>query len=300
MTAAADRPGVLCVGRVYCDLVFTDLPRLPTLGTETFAGGLSLHPGGGAAITAAYLAALGRPAFLGAFLPADPFGTQVAQELSRLAVDCSFARFAAAGLDPQVTVAMATGGDRAFVTRDAGPAAPAFDAAALRDAGIGHLHVGELKTLAERPDLLDLAEAAGLTVSLDCGWDDGLTTQAAALIERVAVFLPNADELDRLEAMGLTPRGQMVTAVKRGAEGARALVGDTMTEARAHPAKVVDTTGAGDAFNGGFLHGWLEGLPLAECLAEGIACGTQAVSAAGGTTGALAIRQDRLGLAAAQ
>jgi len=210
--------GGLCVGRVYCDLVFTDLPRMPSKGTETFAGGLSLHRGGGAAITAAYLAAIGRPAFLAAHLPAAPFDASVSVGLAALGVDLSFCA-PATSPEPQMTVAMVQGGDRAFLTRDAGKAIPPLDAGAVRAAGIGYLHVGELKTLAGRPDLPDLAEAAKLTVSLECGWDDGLTADVAGLIARTDLFLPNAEEKAHLATLGLSPSPRVATVVTRGAEG---------------------------------------------------------------------------------
>ena len=282
MRQAADRSGVLCVGRVYCDLVFTGLPRLPTMGTEVFADGLTLHAGGGAAITAAYLAALGRPAFLWAHLPSAPFDAPVTAQLARHGIDT---RFCAPGDGPQVTVAMAGAGDRAFLTRQTGAACPPLDAKAVAAADIGHLHVGELRTLREAPWLLDVARKAGLTVSLDCGWDDGQEA-VADLIGAVDVFLPNADEAAQLAALGLPERPAPVTVVKRGAEGARLLAPGLSLDAPAEPARVVDTTGAGDAFNGGFLHGWLSGQEAAECLSLGVACGAQAVAAAGGMTGA--------------
>ena len=66
MSAASASPAVLCVGRLYCDLIFTDVPRMPTLGTETFAGGFELHAGGGAYITSAWLASLGHATALAA------------------------------------------------------------------------------------------------------------------------------------------------------------------------------------------------------------------------------------------
>lgn len=51
-------PGVLCVGRVYCDVVFSGLQDLPASGQEVYASDLSMHAGGGAAISASYFASL--------------------------------------------------------------------------------------------------------------------------------------------------------------------------------------------------------------------------------------------------
>ncbi|PWJ11452.1 carbohydrate kinase family protein [Jannaschia seohaensis] len=291
----AERPGVLCAGRVYCDLVFTGLPRLPTAGTEIFADDLSLHPGGGAAITAAYIAALGRPAFLAAHLPSAPFQAPVAAGLERCGVDLNLSKPSTEPGAFQLTVAMAHGGDRAFVTRDVGPAVPTLDAASLRAARIGHLHIGELKTLVERPDLLTLARAAGLSVSLDCGWDDALTASVAPLIEAVDLFLPNAEEMARLTALGLCPAPRGATVVKRGAEGSSTPGGPCLPPPAA---RVVDTTGAGDAFNGGFLDAWLSGAPLLACQEAGNTCGARAVSHPGGTAGAEALRRARVEMAA--
>jgi sugar/nucleoside kinase (ribokinase family) len=45
----------------------------------------------------------------------------------------------------------------------------------------------------------------------------------------------------------------------------------------------VDATGAGDAFNGGFLHGYLAGWPLKECMRAGNVCGALATTGAGGS-----------------
>ncbi|MEO0388888.1 MAG: carbohydrate kinase family protein [Pseudomonadota bacterium] len=277
------RPGVLAVGRLYCDLIFTGLPRLPSMGTEVFAGGLGLYPGGGAVITAAHLAELGRPAALSAIVPAPPFDAAMMAAIEAASIDVGLSARAEPGADPQLTVALADAGDRAFVTRRVGPAAPPLSAAELLGQGFGHLHIGELATLVERPELLALAREAGLTVSLDCGWDDGLEASAArSLIPAVDVFLPNAAEVALLENLGVPGPWAPLTAIKCGADGARAEVDGHVITAPTRAVPVVDTTGAGDAFNAGFLDAWLDGGPVAACLAAGNAKGAEAVQRAGG------------------
>ncbi|MCK0168340.1 PfkB family carbohydrate kinase [Jannaschia sp. S6380] len=291
---------VLCLGRLYADLVFTGVPALPTLGTETFAGGLALHAGGGAAITAAYLAASGREVALAAHLPGAPFDDGILADLRGQGVDTTLLAADPVPRDPQVTVAIVAGGDRAFLTRATGAVAPEIDISALGARGFVHLHIGELRTLVDRPALLEQARSAGMTVSLDCGWDAGLDAGVAPLVAGVDLFLPNADESAYLTDLGLPVRPAPLTVVKRGDRGATAHDGGTPIDRAARSGPCRDPTGAGDAFNAGFLHRWLDGRPLPDCLEGGIECGAAAVAAVGGMTGTKAIRQSRTGLAAAQ
>ncbi|MFN3144343.1 MAG: carbohydrate kinase family protein [Paracoccaceae bacterium] len=283
MTRRAQRRGVLSVGRAYCDLIFTGLPRLPSMGTEVFAGGLGVHTGGGAPITAAHLALLGRPSALAAVLPVEPFATLVQRDLSAVGVDLRLSRAAPPGSDLQATVAMTDAGDRAFLTRRTGPAAPLPSPQDLLRMDIGHMHVGELTTLVELPELVEIVAAAGVSLSLDCSWDDEIDAKAAApLIAAVDVFLPNAAEAAQLAGQGLQRPFAPLTVIKSGAEGATAETGQGRQSAPAFAAEVVDTTGAGDAFNAGFLNAWLDGGTVEACLRAGNAAGAKAVSTRGG------------------
>ena len=63
------------------------------------------------------------------------------------------------------------------------------------------------------------------------------------------------------------------------------LDGDAVVQVPAYRALTVDTTGAGDSFNAGFLHRWLDEAPLLECLRLGAACGALSTRALGGTAG---------------
>ena len=276
---------VLCAGRLYCDVVFTGAPRLPTLGTEVFAEGLSLHAGGGAFITGATLSALGDHAAQLSVLPAAPFDTTVLAQLSAQKVSSNLCSKPPPGTDPQITVAIPCGKDRAFLTRAPGSALPDISTRDL--AGFTHLHVGELGTLEENPHLIDMARAGGLTISLDCGWQDQFRAEAQALIAAVDVFLPNQQELAALMAIGVPECCAELTVVKYGEKGARAKrrgQSDWHHEA-SQPVAMVDATGAGDAFNGGFISQWLKGASLQSCLRQGNICGAASVQSAGGVGG---------------
>ncbi len=278
-------PTILCAGRVYCDLVFTGAPQLPVLGSETFASGLSLHAGGGAAITAAAFSMLNWPVAVMAKLPAMPFGDIVLNDLKAAGISTDLCDVADQNCAPQVTVAIPHAEDRAFLSHKSGPAIPSVQ---LPEGPWRHLHIGELRTLLEHPELVTLARDQGMTVSLDCGWDDelmGLGQSVSDKIAAVDVFLPNASEYDHLKASGLTLQSETLTVVKNGAKGSQALVEGDWINRSVMLANVVDATGAGDAFNGGFLVGWLSGHTIETCLDAGNKCGAAAVTMPGGITG---------------
>ncbi|MGB3407253.1 MAG: PfkB family carbohydrate kinase [Jannaschia sp.] len=257
---------------------------MPTLGTEVFAPGLSLHAGGGAFITGATLAAMGHDVWQFSVLPAPPFDAIVQAEMTGHGIVASACKPSAVGADPQITVAIGTQDDRAFLTRMVDAAVP--DLANLQFSDFSHLHVGELRTLQETPALLANARSAGLTVSLDCSWQDSYDKDAAALIADIDVFLPNEREAAALAASGIAETCARLTVVKCGRNGARARGRNdpTWTRHAGVPTKVLDATGAGDAFNAGFLSCWLDRAPLERCLAKGNACGAAAVQVIGGAT----------------
>jgi sugar/nucleoside kinase (ribokinase family) len=288
---SAGRDLVLSIGRLYCDIVFRGLDAMPRLGEERFAETVAIVPGGGGFITAAHLAALGTHACLLARIGTDPLSGTLAPALTESGVDLRWLeRTPEAG--PQPTVVMVQDGERAFLSRRAGSARPATLDAALADPAARHLHIAEFATLAEIPDLIDRAKRAGLTVSLDPSWDDDwirrpdLTARAAG----ADIFLPNAaearaiancDDLDR--AGSRLARHFPVVLVKDGANGARLFQRDrSIALVAPEGGPVLDTTGAGDAFNAGFLAAWLAGRAPEQALAEGIACGTLSVRSVGG------------------
>lgn len=289
---ATQYPAVLSIGRIYCDLIFTGLAALPEPGREVFADNLNMAAGGGAYITAAHLAHTGRASALVARLGLDALSAGLAPELEAAGIDLQFLeRSVEAG--PQVTVASVIGNDRAFLSRRAGSALPATLDAALNWSQAGHLHIAEYATLHEIPDLVSRAKARGLTVSLDPSWDESLIYDPALLkaCAGIDIFLPNKEEAlaitgcDEPQAM-LDRLAEVfpVVVLKGGAEGAWLRSAEHNLHARSEKVPVIDTTGAGDAFNAGFINAWLSEADAQTALNAGIRSGSLAVQAAGGTS----------------
>jgi sugar/nucleoside kinase (ribokinase family) len=133
--------------------------------------------------------------------------------------------------------------------------------------------------------------ARGVTTSWDFGWNPALRQRpgfrellgAADFIfvnELEAVLY--ARRRDFRAAVSYWRTASRNTVIKLGPKGSRWIVGDDDRSAPAPRVRVVDTTGAGDAFNGGFLTAWLNGRSPRECLRLGNHVGAQSTREAGG------------------
>ena len=162
--------------------------------------------------------------------------------------------------------------------------------------GYEHLHVAsyflQRELRPELPSLFRRAKALGLTTSFDPGHDpyeEWGREVADAFCDASVLFL-NDVELRRITGSGSVLRGLQALAtdsttvvVKLGARGAAALhAGDEAERVPALDVEVRDTTGAGDSFNAGFLHGWLRGCSLTEALRRGVVCGSLSTRSLGG------------------
>jgi sugar/nucleoside kinase (ribokinase family) len=181
-------------------------------------------------------------------------------------------------------VHLAHAGDRAQLTVKGAMAAlteAAIPGELVRSAR--HLHVSSYYLLdGLRPGLPALARAArgaGASVSLNPQadpeerWDADLGG-LAALVDVLFV--------NEMEDAAIDSSGFPLVVVKRGARGAAARWADGAAEHPGIPAEVIDTTGAGDSFDAGFLASRLAGEPVEQALALACACGALSTRAAGG------------------
>jgi sugar/nucleoside kinase (ribokinase family) len=300
-------PLVLVVGDINPDLVLRG-DVVPRFGqAEQLLDTADLVIGGSAGITAHGFARLGRSVSVVAAIGADTLGRTVTAALAAAGVDVD-GLVIRAGEPTGLTVVLSAGSDRAILTLPGViPSLSADDVRAavarLRPSGLRHVHVCSLflqPALAlELPGLLAEIRTDGVTTSLDTN-DDPAAAWAGVtdLLPHLDLLLPNRREALALaratgsDETGLTAacrslarRGPLVI-VKDGPSGARAVdaTGEVTREPGRHAA-AVDATGAGDSFNAAFVDGWLDSLPVAECLRRGVTAGASSVGAIGGTAG---------------
>ena len=85
------------------------------------------------------------------------------------------------------------------------------------------------------------------------------------------------------EALRRLSNADNTVVVKKGEQGAIATArGSESVEVASIRVDALESTGAGDAFNGGFLNAWMDGAPLRDCLLAGNICGSLSTRSPGG------------------
>lgn len=281
---------ILIPGHYFCDIIFTGIPGFPALGTELFTKGLSVVPGG-VMNTVVGLTRLGvQVGWLSTL--GDDFFSQFVAGIARLeGVDLSQVAFSGQSLK-RVTVVMSYPHDRAFVTYvDKAPDLIPRLYQALETMSFRHLHYTGLQVDERIPDLIHACHAKGITVSMDCQHREQTLAEplVRSIVSSLDLFLPNAVEAQRLtqtttldEAASLLRELVPYLVIKDGQHGAHAWINGRYFHAPAIEVDPVDTTGAGDIFNAGFLTAWLQTNSPTECLRWGNIAGGLSLRGYGG------------------
>lgn len=160
-----------------------------------------------------------------------------------------------------------------------------------------HLHVAsyflQTKLQPDLPALFKRARDLGLTTSLDTNYDPSEKWSGFdELLAVTNVFLPNEAEAKSLtgaenvdEAASRLKVKVEAFAIKLGKDGALGISKSQRVRMNSIPVNVVDTVGAGDSFDAGFIYGYLNGWELEKSLRLACVCGALSTQQAGGTNG---------------
>ena len=289
---------VIAIGELNPDLIVTGLERLPVLGREIISEHSSLELGSSTSICASGLAALGlKTAFYGK-VGDDLYGKTTAGLLKKNGVDTGNV-IVDGNIYTGLTIALNVGNDRALVTVPG-----AIEELSIEDIDIEilnetkHIHVGSFflqkKLQSGLSRLFIEAKKRGVTTSLDCGWDDtGIWDNGIfEVLKYTDVFIPNETEALHLtrkdsieEALDFFAGILKTIVIKLGAKGAALKSGDEILTSPAYDTGTpIDTTGAGDSFNAGFIFGFINGYNHEKCLQIANACGSLSVIRKGGAS----------------
>lgn len=289
--------GLLVFGEFFLDLVFYALPTVPRMGEEVKTDRFERFPGGGLATTSLVANGLGTHTAVITRIGEDARGSAAWQRILRsgISVDCCEVH---PYLPTATTVCAAFDGDRMMITHDA--INRNLEKLLKRKAvkkkirSSGHLHLAcALWPPKKWSSAIRKFSDQSLTVSADIGWNPELmqSPQLPSVLRNLEFVFPNEVEARAMtgeksidQAAKQLARWVRIPVIKLGRHGSLAVVHGKIVRMKSLPVRAVDATGSGDAFNGGFLHGYLAGWPLEDCLRAGNICGALAATRPGGSS----------------
>lgn len=301
---------VICVSLINLNILVR--PVGPDVFTRdaTVVEDYNIVVGGDGTNQAVVLSSLGRKAGVAGKIGKDALGQIAMQMLEQRGVDHSLIRVDEQEQTAICLVMIGNDGNRNFVIKRG-----ACDHFSLSDVDLDAitearvLNIGSLFTFRalygdDLAKLLAHARAKGLITCADSMYD---SYQIGADVMRPVLkyldyFLPSYEEaryLTGLEepermAQALLDLGVKTVGIKLGGEGCLLADGTQMLRLPVFSVPVVDTTGAGDNFIAGFLHGVLQGWNLKQCgqfASAASAISIQSVGATGAVTSAAQVHQ---------
>jgi sugar/nucleoside kinase (ribokinase family) len=280
---------IVMPGYLFCDVIFRGIPQMPALGEEVFCDALDIRVGG-AFNTVSLMHGLGLKVGLLADVGNDLFSKFILSEFQSVGVSTSLMRLHQKPM-PAITSVLSFSSDRSFITymKDHDNLEP-FDADLFDKFSVRHFHLPGLKEAFSSLNLINRAIEKGITISMDCQWHPDFmdSKEVWDIINKVDIFLPNEKEAlyltkenDVEAALSIIGLKAKSTVIKLGRLGALGKDENGIYKIPTLSVDVIDTTGAGDSFNAGFLFGYLNHLPILDSIIYGNICGSLSVTVPG-------------------
>jgi sugar/nucleoside kinase (ribokinase family) len=283
---------VLVTGRYFCDVVITGLPEMPRLGYEVWGRQCEILPGA-SFIPAVALHRLGLHVAWPCYFGNDLFSRFVREQARREGLnEAWFLEYDHPALG--ITISFSFARERAFVSYE--DKIPELQYPGL----IRQLHPRWIMLMKlwkgdVLEGIIEAARESHTAIFMECQANEESLAdpQIVSALKRVDVFSPNLEEALQLtgaphvdaalaELAALSP----LVVVKAGKEGAIAQQGSRIVRVPGIKVDAVETTGAGDNFDCGFIYAQIQGYSLEDSLRCGNICGGLSTEAYGGVTAA--------------
>jgi len=291
------RLDVAVVGEINPDLILYGVPKDLKPEREALAQGFRLTLGSSSAIFAHNLAVLGTRVGMAAKVGRDALGKLAVDWVSSGGVDVTTIRQAGSGSATGLTVILTHPHERFILTYPGTIFELAYEDLDLDYLfSARHLHISSyFLQKALRPKVADLfcqARRRGLTTSLDTNDDpdDLWSDDVQETLRHVDIFFPNEREAKKIartddeeRALAILSERVGIVAVKLGSRGAMARQGSAEWRSSPLSVHVADAVGAGDSFDAGFIHLFLQHASVAQCLDFANVAGAYSTTREGGT-----------------
>ncbi|NPV54996.1 MAG: sugar kinase [Firmicutes bacterium] len=300
-------PQVVCIGILVADVVGRPIDRIPDKGKLVLVDNMELHTGGCATNTGTALARLGFDTAVIGKVGADGFGDFILKRMTENGLNVEGVVIDPSTNTSATMVMVSSDGERSFLHYTGTNAKFTFDDInwdIVKSAKL--LHIGGFFLLPsfdgiQTRDALKRAKELGVITSLDTAWDDrgNWMKLLKPCLPYVDVFLPSIEEAKMLTGESDPARiaskfmeyGVKTVGLKMGSEGSFVKSGDQEFRIPAYKVKVVDATGAGDAFVAGFIAGVVKGWDLETTGRFANAVGASCVTAIGASSGIKSLQE---------
>jgi len=265
----------LVIGDINIDIVIHS-NHFPAEGGNTHAEQADFRLGGSGCITALCLQLLNQPTALAANMGKDGFSQFARGHLDASGLDIALVQNLVSEQTGFFMTLVTSGGHHTmFSNRGANAVALDEDKLLSRLGEFNHLHVSGYSLKGNEQyavvrKVMERANSLGISISLDPGvcTSEQAADRVLGLLKYVNYFLPNQDELTSLvkelefdgKVKTLLKLGCKAVVLKQGKAGGKYFEGGFSVGTPAESdtgKKIVETTGAGDCFNAGFLYGIL-------------------------------------------
>lgn len=287
------------IGNLNVDLVIRQVMHMPTWGTEVIGKNSDIYSSGQAGYASFALSALGLPVSIIANVGADTYGEMIINSLKTVGIDISGVSIIREKKTGITVAIVRPDGERAFVS-DYG-CLDDFTCKFIKNNWhilkcTDYICIFGLSTLRnidhdELNNILIKLKNMGKITVLDTGWDPNGWSNATKksfkkILRSISLFIPNIDEVEALigsrdpyiAAHILHELGVETVIIKLGKEGSFGSNGKDIFKVPAIPTNVIDSVGAGDVFNAGFIYGYRKNLSIDICMAFGSAVASNYIS----------------------
>ncbi|GLR17584.1 carbohydrate kinase family protein [Portibacter lacus] len=288
---------VLVIGELNIDMILNHIKGFPEMSKEKIADELDVTLGSSSAIFAANLSALGTDVSYLGMVGKDDFGDFIVRTLTEKNV-VTDQILRSPSLKTGITVVMNYGMDRAMVTYPGAMEELSMSHLSKENiSAFDHVHISSVflqpNIKKDIVPIFKMIKDLGLTTSLDPQWDpsENWDLDLKSLLEYVDIFLPNKKEflaltkVDTLEE-GLSQLDNFLDkiVIKDGEFGAHKYINGVLeTKPSFLNNDVVDCIGAGDSFDAGYVHRFINDHDALACLEFANIVGAINTTNSGGT-----------------